>query len=189
MESPPARLGAERTATPGDHLLARAQRGDRSAQAALLNDLQDVLFRYCVSMLGNPEAARDATQETALRFLQRLPTYRGDSELRTWALGIALNVCRESRRARPEASLSEDHDGAGGEEPPEDLAVAGEEKKLVRSLVEALSQRQREAIVLRFFEGLSFEAAAAAMGCATGTVKATVAQALRVLRKRWREKP
>jgi RNA polymerase sigma factor (sigma-70 family) len=50
-----------------------------------------------------------------------------------------------------------------------------------------LPQRQREALLLRYFEGLSLEEAAAAMGCAVGTVKATVHQALRALRTKLRQ--
>src|SRR3569623_3017870 len=76
----------------------QARQGDRTAQAALLSDLQDVWNRMSLSLLRDPEAARDATQETALRFLRQLPSFRGDSQVRTWSLGIAINVCRETKR-------------------------------------------------------------------------------------------
>src|SRR5437762_8403666 len=74
--------------------IERAKRGDRDAQAQLLRQLQDSLFRLCLSLLGrcDEHAARDATQETALRLLKLLPTFRGESNVRTWAMGIAVNV-------------------------------------------------------------------------------------------------
>jgi RNA polymerase sigma-70 factor (ECF subfamily) len=169
-------------------VLSRAQGGDRAAQAILLRDLQDVLFRFCLAMLRDPETARDATQETALRFLQRLASFRGDAVLRTWALGIALNVCREARRARPALALTDDHETPSREAPPESHAAEGEDRQAMRVMIEGLPERQREAVVLRYYEGMSVEATAESMGCAEGTVKATISQALRALRNRWKDR-
>lgn len=167
-------------------LVERSRCGDRRASAELLERLQDRWFRFCVSLLGSGDAAREAVQETALRFLQGLADFRGHSRLETWALGIALNVCRESIRKRLR------HDGARDLRPPirdvaapPALAVANEQRDRLRELLDRLPQRQREAIVLRYFEQLSVEQAAAAMDCATGTVKATVSQALASLRRSW----
>jgi RNA polymerase sigma factor (sigma-70 family) len=57
----------------------------------------------------------------------------------------------------------------------------------MRAVLQTLPDRQREAIVLRFFEELSVEQTAAAMDCAVGTVKATVHQALRALREKMKQ--
>jgi RNA polymerase sigma-70 factor (ECF subfamily) len=142
----------------------------------------------CLSLLaGDAERARDATQETALRFLKQLPSYRGDSRLTTWSLGIAINVVREMRRSAGRAMLDDgqiaDTRPAPGDEPG-DAAAAGEQRRLIRAVLAELPERQREAVVLRFFEELSVEETAAAMNCAEGTVKATVHQALRSLKKK-----
>ena len=161
-----------------------ARRGDRRSQATLLTALQDVWYRFALSMLHDADRAADATQETALRFLKQLSSFRGESQLQTWSLGIALNVVREQRRkSRSNESLE-----------PEELAAERsavganleehEEHEKMRSMLHDLPDRQREAIVLRFFEELSVEQTASLMGCATGTVKATVHQALRALRQK-----
>jgi RNA polymerase sigma-70 factor (ECF subfamily) len=167
----------------------RAARGDRSAQADLLTELQDPWFRLCLSLLrGDAERACDATQETALRFLRLLPRFRGESQLRTWSFGIAINVVREMRRREirsdtvDERRLAIDMQRVAGA--PDQDAAASEEKRMLREVMQDLPERQREAIVLRFFEELSVEDAAAAMNCAPGTVKATVHQALRSLKDR-----
>ena len=174
----------------GNVLIERAKRGDRSAQAALFAELQDVWFRFCVSILGDADAAGEAVQETALRFLQRLSSFRGDSRLRTWALGIALNVCRElSRKARRPVDANEL--GARrrtGESRPDAIAAAAEQHMRVRDMVDQLPPRQREAVVLRYFEQLDIDQTAQVMGCAAGTVKATVAQALGRLRRKYEDK-
>ncbi|MEM6552091.1 MAG: sigma-70 family RNA polymerase sigma factor [Planctomycetota bacterium] len=173
--------------TPGDddpQVLERARVGDREAQASLIRGLQDVWFRYCWSMLRDDEMARDATQETARRFLAGLPGFRGASQLKTWSLGIATNVCRELRRKRRggvagESSLRLVRDAEAG---PADRAAEREAQAALHRVVDSLPDRQREAVVLRYFEGLNTAETAEAMACSPGTVKATLSQALRKLR-------
>ena len=164
-----------------------ARRGDRRAQAQLLTALQDVWYRFCLSQLRNADQAADATQETALRFLKQLSGFRGDSQLQTWSLGIALNVTREIRRKnRGDTSMIDPNDAQlAAEQSSAGSAVeVQEERAQMRSMLQTLPDRQREAIVLRFFEEMSVEQTAAAMNCAVGTVKATVHQALRALRQK-----
>ena len=169
-----------------------ARYGDRPAQARLLRWLQDPWYRMCLGLLGDVDRAREATQETAVRFLRQLPGFRGESQVRTWALGIAINVAREMRRS-PHLRVGTldgwDADGGGPRQPPSrpspDVAAElAEQRDRLRAVLADLPERQREAVVLRFFEELSVEETATAMNCAEGTVKATVHQALRALRKR-----
>ena len=173
--------------------LTAARAGNRDARAALLRELEDPWYRMCLSLLGKAEEARDATQETGLRFLKQLSSFRGDSHLRTWSLGIALNVVREMKRSAgrmmvvADAGEMADERHFGGDWSPSDAAEAAESREALRETLADLPDRQREAIVLRFFEDLSVEDTAALMRCAPGTVKATVHQALRSLRRRMRE--
>ena len=162
-----------------------ARRGDRRAQARLLGALQDVWYRFCLSQLRDADKAADATQETALRFLKHLPDFRGDSQLQTWSLGIALNVVRETRRKRnPDALDSENAPEVAVTQRVTGELEDRESKQMLRQTLDTLPDRQREALVLRFFEEMSVEQTAAAMNCAVGTVKATVHQALRALRQK-----
>src|SRR3954469_17738185 len=75
--------------------LDAARQGDRAARGKLLTSLQDVWYRFCLAQLHDADLAADATQETGLRFLRQLNQFRGESQLQTWSLGIALNVVRE----------------------------------------------------------------------------------------------
>ena len=176
-----------------DVTVQAARIGDRPAQARLLRWLQDPWYRLCLSLLGDVEKAREATQESAVRFLRQQPLFRGDSSVRTWALGIAINVAREMRRSpRASTGVAEWDDLAislanvrrTSRPAPDDAAELAEQRDRLRAVLDDLPERQREAVVLRFFEELSVEDTAAAMQCATGTVKATVHQALRSLRQR-----
>ena len=181
-----------------DRTLVAARRGDRAALATLLRELQDPWYRFALSLLnGDVERAREATQETGLRFLKAVGAFRGDSQLQTWSLGIALNVVREMRRRdRPLPMAGQEHllrlreEGGGSDgdaqrgASPDAAADLSEQRERLRSVLAELPDRQREAIVLRFFEELSVQETADAMQCAEGTVKATVHQALRSLKAR-----
>jgi RNA polymerase sigma-70 factor (ECF subfamily) len=160
-----------------------AQIGRREAIAELLRSLQDPWFRLSLTLLGNPEDAREATQETAMRFLRDLPRFAGQSQLKTWAIGIALNVIREYRRSR-RVEHAEEIDKESTLPGPIAQAELTEQRQILQSLLDELPERQREALILRYFEDLSIEDTAAAMCCAPGTIKATVHQALRALRQR-----
>ena len=176
-----------------------ARRGDRDAQSVLLRELQDPWFRFCMSLLGNVDDARDAVQETALRFLRDLHRFRGNSSITTWSMGIAINVTREIRRKRSRTMLRLSSAEFDSDEPapdapieskadsPDDLAALRESSGMLRSMLRELPERQREAVLLRYFHEMSVEETAAAMNCAVGTVKATVHQALRALRTKMEE--
>lgn len=170
-------------------VVAAAQRGEVAAQERLLRGLQDVIYRFCLAQLGEAEATEDATQETALRLLRRLDNFRGDSQIKTFALGIALNVCRESRRQAKRFPA----EGLPIDETPSSQAAASEAFQRneaharLHRLLDRLSARQREIVVLRYLEQLSVAETAATVGVATGTVKATAAQALAKIRQWWSE--
>lgn len=164
-----------------------ARRGDRAAQARLLRQLQDPWFRMCMGLLDRAEDARDAVQETALRLLRQLPQFRGESSIMTWSMGIAVNVSREIRRKkRPMQRFDADVEppilSDRRVDAPDDHAAASEAHAVLRGALDGLPDRQREALLLRYFQHLSVEETAQAMDCAVGTVKATVHQALRSLR-------
>ena len=163
-----------------------ARRGDRRALSRLLSALQDVWYRFCLSLLHDPDRAADATQETGLRFLKQIAHFRGDSQIQTWSLGIALNVVRETKRRRTTGS-DDDLAELAVERSSMGSAEKLEESDMLKQTLQALPDRQREALTLRFFEDLSVEQTAQAMGCAEGTVKATVHQALRALRDKLKQ--
>ena len=166
-----------------DLLIERARRGDRESQAKLLRLMQDRWFRFAYTQLGDEDKSRDAVQETAVRVLQKLPTFDRRSTFSTWSIGICLNVCRETRRRRVGRGLEDiSEPAAAHDENPE--VERAESLGRMKSVLADLPERQREALVLRFFEGRSVEETASLMQCAAGTVKATVHQALRAMRQR-----
>lgn len=167
---------------PDEITVARARRGDRIAQADVLRAVQDRLWRVCLGLMHTPQSAEDAQQEAALRILTHLPSFGGRSKFTTWATGIAVNVCREQRRRSRLSKLSAQPvpPSAFAAEP---AAADADDIGRLQAALTALPDRQREAVVLRYLEGLDVAQTAELMGVARGTVKATVHAGLKRLRE------
>jgi len=153
-------------------LAMRAKAGDRNAlDDFVLGTLPDVL-RVC-RYLGKPSDPEDLAQETYTRALGSLHRFRGDGPARAWLLSIARRVCadatrREIKSRRLDERLIADlmteshHDDAWFE---------------VDELLSVLDYDRRTAFVLTQLVGLSYEEAAATVGCAIGTIRSRVARA------------
>ena len=185
LDNTPFRLAAPAPVSADPHLVRQARAGDRAARDRLLGHLADVWYRYCLAILRDPEAARDAAQESALRFLTRLDQYRGQARIETFAIGFAVNVCREHKRQKKHDTTHHEDPHAPETHQPDSRAQRREDQQRIAALIAALPERQREAVVLRYYEHLPLAEVAETMGCAVGTVKATLSQALRSLRRQW----
>eukprot|EP00752_Nemacystus_decipiens_P015013 g13369.t1 len=181
----PVRAKRERHNRPSPGQLDRARTGCNQARAGLLREIEGPCYRFCLAQLACRESARDATQETAMRVLRSLHRYRAEAAFLTWALSIALNVCREHRRKRRWLALPGEWFKADPSPGPHRRAEHAEQTSQLMALLQQLPARQREAVSLRYLHGLNTEETAKAMRCSTGTVKATLAKALSKLRQQW----
>ena len=161
---------------PDDELVGAIARGDATAFAALFRRRQRDVYGFALHMTGSPAAAEDVTQEVfvaVMRDAGRFDSARASAI--AWLCGIARNHAkRRLQRERPALPLDED-DGraeiAGAwPDPAADLARA-QDIDAVRRAVSRLPVRYREAVVLCDLRELSYLDAAAAIGCAVGTVR------------------
>jgi RNA polymerase sigma-70 factor, ECF subfamily len=191
METPP------RTASSDESLMARAQAGDQDAFSALIIRYEKPLYGYLVRLLRDDQAAQDAFQETWLRILKALDRFNPELRFAPWLYRIATNLCRDfcrRRRMRAHPSLDQpvgveedtvlgDFVGAEQASPAEETESA-ELGLHVRKAVEMLPVRQREAFVLRHYQGLSYEEIARAQRCSLAAVKSNIHHAVVTLRRR-----
>lgn len=179
-------------------LLARASQGDLSAFNTLVERYQAAVYNLGLRLLGNPQAAEDATQEAFLSAYRRLDSFRGGS-FRSWLFRIAANACYDEmrrRRSRPQVSLDEPP-GAGERslDVPDQApspADRAEQAELGRAISHALAQlpgEQRLAIVLCDAQGLDYAEIAVVMQCSLGTVKSRIARGRLRLREILRRSP
>ena len=140
------------------------------ALAEFVRQTQPVVWTVCRA-LGTTGEEADLVQETYLRALRSLASYRGDAPARAWLLSIARNVCadhvRRRQRQRRLIDKLERHATTG------DIAAADS----VDDLLAGLHPDRREAFVLTQYVGLGYDEAAAVVGCPIGTIRSRVARA------------
>jgi RNA polymerase sigma factor (sigma-70 family) len=151
-----------------DHKLARrAVAGDGDAFALLYDRHERRVFGFCLRMLGSEDAAAEATQETFMRLLRRLPALQGrELNFVAYALAAARNACYDAIEARRRVEPVGEHlerleprDGEPGELAldPERAAMLDATRERVRAANDRLPERQREVLALRELEQLSYE--------------------------------
>lgn len=160
-----------------DAELRQAIRGDREAMAKLADAHYDAIFRFCARRVG-PDRAADLAQETFLTAQRQMRKFRGESSLKTWLFGIALNHCRNASRQR----TFEPVDWTMHE--PSDNPESGIlDRELLRKALSALSEEHRDVVLLHEVDGLTYEEAGAVLGIPAGTVKSRLHHAFLNLRK------
>jgi len=149
-------------------------------------------------MSGNYQQAEDLFQETFRRVHAKADTFNPQNSFKNWLYTIATNIAidgfRRTRRQPVTVSLSASYvdnspdrspalrDNLTGSDPsPLDTALSVERRQHVQSAIARLPDRQRAALVLIYYQGLSYSEAAAALGCSLGTVKTQMFRALRKL--------
>ena len=174
----------------------------RSLDAAAFDQLvttysNDVYSMLC-RMTSDQEEAADLTQETFLKALRSVKTFRGDCSLKTWLFRIAINESRNrfrwwKRRSRDktlsiDASIGESDTQlwetiSDRSASPEEVTLTRERSQKVANAIAGLKKIYRDAVTLCDIEGLSYEECAIALETNVGTVKSRISRGREVLRK------
>jgi RNA polymerase sigma-70 factor, ECF subfamily len=168
-------------AEPSIELIRRAQSGCPAALHELIESQQGYVYSVALKVVRDPSEAADASQETFLRVLRTLATYRAETKFTTWLFRVATNVCldglRRGRRLPALAVLEEaSESGLGAADPddwgqPEAHVERTETVAEVRRALRLLPPAQRRALTLRYVGDLEYQAVATAMGIPVNTAK------------------
>jgi RNA polymerase sigma-70 factor (ECF subfamily) len=177
-------------------LVDEARRGRHTAFRTLVERYQHKVYAMALSMVRDPDQARDATQDAFVKAYEHLGDFQGDSSFYTWLYRIAMNLCID--RARRQKRFAQvEFDEAVGHEADDAYAIAPrrlgfdpaqaladrEIRERVLAALERLSENHRTVLVLREVEGLAYKEIADVMGCSIGTVMSRLFHA----RKRMQE--
>ncbi len=178
-------------------LVQRAQRGDLRAFDLLVLKHQGRIAALVSRYVSDAGEVEDVTQEAFIRAYRALGKFRGDSAFYTWLYRIAANAAKnhlvaKGRRPGADATI-EDAEGfdEGGmlseSASPEALAMGGELAEVVESALNALPDELKSALMLREFDGLSYEDIADVLGCPVGTVRSRIFRAREAVDQRVKE--
>lgn len=166
-------------------LIERTLTGDEAAARALYDQNVDRVYRLSYRMAGDEDLARDFTQETFIRAFGRLDQFRGDAALSTWlhsiTVSVALNGLRRSKRQRGrEVEL----EGAAAESVPARRRLADPDlRDRLYAAIDELPPIYRAVFVMHDVEGYTHAEIGGTLEVATGTSKARLFRARRMLRQ------
>jgi RNA polymerase sigma-70 factor (ECF subfamily) len=181
---------SDRGPTPDTELVRRFTEGDQAAYAEIVRRYQDRVYSLCLRWMGNREIAVEVAQDVFLALYRSLSQFRGDAQLSTWIFRVVVNHCKNRklyRRRRHE----DQHEPLEGEErddrparefahggPGTDAAVHAQEAgKLLEEGLAKMTEEDRQIVLLRDQQDLSYEEIADLLGLPRGTVKSRLHRA------------
>jgi len=181
------------TNDPGAHWMLRYQAGDEAAFDRLVELYSGKVFALLTRYLGPVAQREDLVQETFLRVIRARDRYEPRARFSTWLYRIVFNLCvneRERGSGRDSRTLEAVEQQAGGDsvlvdervEPPSHGLEREDTIELVRRAIEALPPRQRMALILAKYEGLSYDEVARALDSTEKAIKSTIHRARESLR-------
>lgn len=174
----------DRPVDDGREIVERIANGDRDALTDLYARYESTLSRYLYQVTTDRGLAEEVLQDTLVAVWKGAAHFEGRSTVQTWLIGIARRQAHNClrRRSLPWADASELEIVPAPGPDPEDLALANAEKAELAILLKRLAPVHREALVLTFIDGLSYQEIATVLGIPQGTVKSRLSNAKRALR-------
>jgi len=170
-------------------IIESCRAGNRDAFRVLYDLYKDRVYSVSLYFFhGDEAAASDVTQQVFLKLFTVVGQFKGDAAFSTWLYRLVVNACQDSARRRK--SLPD-----AGQFHLERLAVPGSQEddyahaQMVRSVqdaVSALPPKFRIAVLLRYFDDLSYEQMAGVLDCSMGTVASRLSRGHKILAERLR---
>jgi RNA polymerase sigma-70 factor, ECF subfamily len=194
----PAIVGSE-SYTDAEVML-RVKAGDQAAFDYLVQKYRRPLVSFMYRMAHNAAAAEDLAQEVFLRVYRSRQTYEASAKFTTWlyriATNLAVNHARDTRKERPEVTVSLDEpdeetgttmDVADGTITAEEALVRQERMLAIRGKVEALPERQRLAVIMHKYQQLDYKQISDVLKLSESATKSLLFRAYETLRDQLKE--
>lgn len=177
---------SDREASP--EIIASCREGDRDALRVLYETYKDRVYSLSLYFFHGDEAiAADVTQQVFLKVISSVARFKGDAAFSTWLYRLVVNACQDAARRRKSAPIGGDRAWLEEFASPgshEDDYSRAQNARLIRNAVSALSPKLRMAVLLRYFDELSYEEMAEVLHCSMGTVASRLSRGHRMLAER-----
>lgn len=169
-------------------LVLQAGQGDRAAFGELYEETGRSVYFNCLKLLGNAQQAEDITQDTFMKALEKLDSLKEPENFSAWVNRIAINNCKMYFRKNPHTAEEESEkiidDTPDSELIPDDYADSEEKRRIIMNIIDtALTDEQRQTIILYYFDMMSVTEIAEIMECSVGTVTSRLSAARNKIRE------
>lgn len=162
--------------------MRQAGRGDRAAFAQIIQLHQQRVWNTAYRFTQRPADADDITQEAFLRLWNAAPRWEPAARLTTWLYRVVANLCVDLHRKEHQPPVTLNHDVADRGAVPESSLEAGETAARVQQAIASLPERQRIAVILHRFEGLSYQEITQVTGWGEAAIESLLSRAYASLR-------
>ena len=160
--------------------VVHSQNGDHGAFEALIKEHQRMIHSLCYRMSGSLADAEDLAQETFIHAYQRLDGFRAEARFSSWLYRIAVNQCLNWQKQRQRLDRLHREWSQQDREPSRDGEAQANQ---IQAALLKLPAKQRAAVILTTYDGLTHAEAAAALGCSETTVSWRIFAARRKLKR------
>ena len=171
-----------------DRTIEACQRGDSEAFRLVFQGYKDRVYSIALCFFdGNEATAKDVTQEVFLKLMTTISQFQNRSEFSTWLYRLVTNTCLDRKRALRRFlsfGTSGELDVPERQKSIEDRYIQRELEMSVRKVIVAMKPKLRMAVLLKYFDDLSYDEIAAALGCNKGTVASRLNRAHRILARK-----
>ena len=169
-------------------LVLQAGQGDRAAFGELYEETGRSVYFNCLKLLGNAQQAEDITQDTFMKALEKLDSLKEPENFSAWVNRIAINNCKMYFRKNPRTAEEESEkiidDTPDSELIPDDYADSEEKRRIIMNIIDtALTDEQRQTIILFYFDMMSVAEIAEIMECSVGTVTSRLSAARKKIKE------
>jgi RNA polymerase sigma-70 factor (ECF subfamily) len=168
-------------------LVEEIRRGSTVAFEELMTRYERLVYRISFAYTGSQEDSLDVTQNVFIKVYERLQSFRGVGTFKAWLMRITHNEnidwARRHARYRKHDELTTENAPPCDPGQEHDLVQSESRSRLMKELM-ALNSRQREAMMLRYFERMSISEISSILSCTEGTTKSLLFRGLRALRGR-----
>ena len=169
-------------------LVERYLGGDAEAVETLVMKYQKRIYTIVYRMTRNVEDAKDLTQKTFVKAIEGIKGFRRESSFKTWIYRIAINTSLTHLKGNRREERELDESMMGSHPGTLSTIIENEKRGFIRKGLDELPERQRLAVILRAYEGLSCTETAQVMGCSEGAVKAHYHHGVKRLKEIVKEK-
>ena len=164
------------------------QGGDSGAFRLLFEAYKDRVYSIAICYFdGDEDSAKDITQQVFLKLMSNISQFESRSEFSTWLYRLVVNACLDRKRALRRfllLGISKEIEVRDTRKSVEETHIRRELEASVRAAVATLKPKLKMAILLKYFEDLSYDEMAVALGCSKGTVASRLNRGHRILAKK-----
>jgi RNA polymerase sigma-70 factor (ECF subfamily) len=181
-------------------IIKKIKKGDKEAFGEIINKYKKVVYNHARSFLRDAQEAEDAAQEIFLSIYNNIAGFRGDAKLSTWIYRITVNTCKNKLKQmkRLKSQIVEEAYEEGSEElekavdnikdkeekEPDNLFESENLRSSILKRMDELAEEQKNVIMLRDIDGLSYEEIADTMKLSVSAVKSKLFRARENLREK-----